>query len=228
MRPVTASVSIAQATDADQEQSVPTCETNHELDSVLSAFKQASLQSHTSACSDITNIVTTTSSKTSSSDSSRAKGPDVSGLLEVCPQGISSEFLTHLLQQQFRGNLQAAADYLFECDDLQQQQQSWLGGMQQQEQQRHEAEQEMKQSKKQIVERFDLQAVPQLGKKQKVGADLLPAPKKGEQPQKVRYRDGRIVSSKGEKHIVESLKEEWDGGSKGKVYTKGKRGKGFI
>lgn len=24
------------------------------------------------------------------------------------------------------------------------------------------------------------------------------------------------------------LQEEWDGGSKGKVYTKGKRGKGFV
>ena len=26
---------------------------------------------------------------------------------------------------------------------------------------------------------------------------------------------------------LENLKEEWDGGSKGRIYTKGKRGKGY-
>lgn len=46
--------------------------------------------------------------------------------------------------------------------------------------------------------------------------------------QQVRFRDGQPVSYKGEKFIVESVKEEWDGGSKGKVYTKGKRGKGYT
>lgn len=44
----------------------------------------------------------------------------------------------------------------------------------------------------------------------------------------VRYREGQVVSSKGEKFIVEKLQEEWDGGSTGKVFTKGKRGKGFV
>lgn len=44
----------------------------------------------------------------------------------------------------------------------------------------------------------------------------------------MRYRDGQAVAFKGEKFITESLKDEWDGGSKGKVYTKGKRGKGFV
>lgn len=28
--------------------------------------------------------------------------------------------------------------------------------------------------------------------------------------------------------IVEAVKPEWDGGSRGKVKTKGKRGKGFV
>lgn len=28
--------------------------------------------------------------------------------------------------------------------------------------------------------------------------------------------------------VVENLKPEWDGGSRGKVKTKGKRGKGFV
>ena len=44
----------------------------------------------------------------------------------------------------------------------------------------------------------------------------------------VRYRDGFAVASKGEKHIEVPGKEEWNGGSSGKVYTKGKRGKGIV
>lgn len=46
----------------------------------------------------------------------------------------------------------------------------------------------------------------------------------------VRYRDGMVVQAKdtqGGKYLVEQ-KEEWDGGSKGKVITKGKRGKGYV
>jgi hypothetical protein len=34
---------------------------------------------------------------------------------------------------------------------------------------------------------------------------------------KVRYLDGRVVSTKGEKVIIEKIGEEWDGGSRGKV-----------
>ena len=43
-----------------------------------------------------------------------------------------------------------------------------------------------------------------------------------------RFLDGQVVSTKGEKHIVISDKPEWDGGSTGKVMTKGKRGKGYV
>ena len=43
----------------------------------------------------------------------------------------------------------------------------------------------------------------------------------------VRYLDGQVVATKGEKSIVVKDHEEWDGGSTGKVITKGKRGKGF-
>ena len=44
----------------------------------------------------------------------------------------------------------------------------------------------------------------------------------------VRYREGQIVTAKGEKYVVEKLGSDWDGGSTGKVVTKGKRGKGFV
>lgn len=49
-----------------------------------------------------------------------------------------------------------------------------------------------------------------------------------EAPSKIRYIDNQIATSKGEKYITEKVGEEWNGGSKGKVYTKGKRGKGYI
>jgi len=45
---------------------------------------------------------------------------------------------------------------------------------------------------------------------------------------KARYRDGVLVANNGAKYIYESVREEWDGGSKGKVMTKGKRGKGYV
>lgn len=45
----------------------------------------------------------------------------------------------------------------------------------------------------------------------------------------VRYLHGEVVSHKGERYIMQKdNKEEWDGGSRGKVKTKGKRGKGFA
>ncbi len=33
---------------------------------------------------------------------------------------------------------------------------------------------------------------------------------------------------RGEKYVVVEKREEWDGGSIGRVKTKGKRGKGFV
>ena len=44
----------------------------------------------------------------------------------------------------------------------------------------------------------------------------------------MRYRDGVPVITKGDKYITQMLKDEWDGGSRGKVKTKGKRGVGFA
>ena len=43
-----------------------------------------------------------------------------------------------------------------------------------------------------------------------------------------RYLDGQVVAMKGEKTIVVGEKEEWDGGSRGRVKTKGKRGPGWV
>ena len=47
--------------------------------------------------------------------------------------------------------------------------------------------------------------------------------------QKVRYRDGMVVSNRGEKVIVEKNPfDDYDGGSRGRVKTKGKRGPGWV
>ena len=45
---------------------------------------------------------------------------------------------------------------------------------------------------------------------------------------KLRFRDGVVVASKGEKYLIEKITPDWDGGSRGKIKTKGKRGPGFV
>ena len=67
--------------------------------------------------------------------------------------------------------------------------------------------------------RFDLRVVSDSSSTAKkgpiAGADLLQVPKKAmQQESRLRYRDGRVVSTKGEKIIVEKVGEEWDGGSR--------------
>jgi len=49
----------------------------------------------------------------------------------------------------------------------------------------------------------------------------------GKQTSTVRFREGAVVTTKGEKYITEK-KEEWDGGSRGRVKSKGKRGVGWA
>lgn len=120
-----------------------------DLSTVLEAFKQATVQSQEAACTDITNTL----ASASTSSSALHYEVDVSGLIELCPPGVGTEFLVYLLQQQFRGNLQAAADYLFECPDIEQQQQLWLEDLEQAKQRQRDAELDKQQSKRQIVDR---------------------------------------------------------------------------
>jgi hypothetical protein len=83
-----------------------------------------------------------------------------------------------------------------------------------------------------IVARFHLEAIPSgggggSGKPNKLAAwGATTATQKDGNGQKLRYRDGVVVSSKGEKYIIEKP-PEWDGGSRGKVKSKGKRGVGW-
>ena len=51
----------------------------------------------------------------------------------------------------------------------------------------------------------------------------------GKGTNKVRYHNNEVVTSRGEKYVATASKsDEWDGGSRGKVITKGKRGKGYT
>lgn len=66
--------------------------------------------------------------------------------------------------------------------------------------------------------RFDLRVVSDSssssskpGAKRVQGPDLLP---KVQHESKLRYRDGKVVSTKGERIIVEKVGEDWDGGSR--------------
>lgn len=43
---------------------------------------------------------------------------------------------------------------------------------------------------------------------------------------KIRFLDNKVVSMRGEKYIEVQTKEDWDGGSRGRIKTKGKRGPG--
>jgi hypothetical protein len=71
-----------------------------------------------------------------------------------------------------------------------------------------------------VTHRFDLRAVsdgsgPSSRKGGAAAADLLAVPKKAQQQaSKLRYRDGKVVTTKGEKVIVEKVGEDWDGGSR--------------
>jgi len=88
--------------------------------------------------------------------------------------------------------------------------------------------------KRNIVQRFDLQvALPKYDDKGKEMAKpavpkLFTAPvSMGGGTTKTRFRDGVVVTQRGEKFVTEK-KEEYDGGSRGKVMPKGKRGSGWV
>ncbi len=95
-----------------------------------------------------------------------------------------------------------------------------------------EVDEELRRS---IVARFHLETVPKSGGSGGGGGGIAawgavpPGGKKGgvgEKKDLVRYREGVVVSTRGEKVIVEKP-AEWDGGSRGKVKGKGKRGVGW-
>ena len=85
--------------------------------------------------------------------------------------------------------------------------------------------------KKSIVNKYHLQAIPQGGEMQGARQKVkirVPELEDKEKKSTVRYRDGQVVTTKGDKFIVVQDKPEWDGGSRGKVKSKRKGGKGWY
>jgi hypothetical protein len=77
-----------------------------------------------------------------------------------------------------------------------------------------------------VAARFRLQAEPSGGAAAPRRVAAWAPPAGTHAAPKVRYRDGAIATTKGEKVVIEKS-PEWDGGSKGRVKSKGKRGVGW-
>lgn len=78
---------------------------------VAAALRQTKLQDVQDACGDITNTRAAAAGNRSSSSDSRSSdgwGPDidVGPLLELCPAGISGQFVQHCLQSTLQGDVQ--------------------------------------------------------------------------------------------------------------------------
>ena len=104
------------------------------------------------------------------------------------------------------------------------------------------ASEENKECKKSILQMYNKEFVTGPGdivekkvsgssssKSKKQFTKALLNPTLGGDANKIRYRDGEIVARKGEKFItVENPNDDYDGGSRGKVKLKGKRGVGWV
>ncbi|KAL0049441.1 hypothetical protein WJX82_002527 [Trebouxia sp. C0006] len=143
-------------------------------------------------------------------------------LIDLYP-GNSPAYLNHVLHDVCHNQLEDAAHWLMDQEDLSKSETSWHACQEQKQRDAAEAARKEKEHRKQLVAKYHLQAV---------GTSAPTEPKQARQAPKsknqVRYREGQVVTAKGEKYVTERSGQEWDGGSKGKVVTKGKRGKGIV
>ncbi|PNW75098.1 hypothetical protein CHLRE_12g496550v5 [Chlamydomonas reinhardtii] len=168
------------------------------------------------------------------SSSSSASAAAVRELAALCSGAVPDGFLLYALERKYHGDAEGLAAWLLDASpsDLQEATEQWDELRDREAAEAEQARLLKEHNKKQILKQFDLRPVTAPKDPRKV-AKGVSAPdafigKEAEAQKKVRYLDGRVVSNKGEKFIIEKIGEEWDGGSRGKVYTKGKRGKGFT
>lgn len=148
----------------------------------------------------------------------------IAALRELVPEASPS--VCRLLLQRSGGSLDEAAGVLFSTDVLE------LEAAAAAEEARSAADKELERkagnvARRRTVNRYSVEAVSE-------GPLELQPPrlpysgtrKEALRGDAIRYRDGQVSSTKGGKFIIEE-KPEWDGGSKGKVNNKGKRGTGF-
>lgn len=158
----------------------------------------------------------------------------VAVLVELCPQ-LSASYAAHALRGRFRGDAAAFAESLLcggEAELLAAQQAFEEAGSARLETSSTsaasaeldsaEAREVQAALRALIVGRYDLTTT---------GGGTRPvAWGTGQETakSKVRFHNGEVATRNGDKYVVEKLTPEWDGGSRGRVETKGKRGPGYV
>jgi hypothetical protein len=150
-------------------------------------------------------------------------------MLQELKPGVSEALCAHVLRQS-AGDSGAAAELLFSSDEAELERQVQVELARETEERRQQAKAE-KDARRRAIERND--AVRDLAADGvELSAPRLPYAKNRKESLAAakgpRYLDGQVVAHKGEKHIDVGEKEEWDGGSRGRVKTKGKRGPGWT
>jgi hypothetical protein len=150
-------------------------------------------------------------------------------MLQELKPGVSEALCAHVLRQS-AGDSGAAAELLFSSDEAELERQVQVELARETEERRQLAKAD-KDARRRAIERND--AVRDLAADcVELSAPRLPYAKSRKESLAAakgpRYLDGQVVAHKGEKHIVVDNREEWDGGSRGRVKTKGKRGPGWT
>jgi hypothetical protein len=153
---------------------------------------------------------------------------EVNFLCSMMPH-LSKPLVKFVLHQRCTGSSSAAAAQLLDEELVAQHtaaHTAWLEKLRKQEQLEKLSEEAVKER---VLNKYSDQVVVPKGQAVNFNAPLraLTAVKSDKGP-KVRYRDGHVATTNGAKMIITMVKPEWDGGSRGKVTTKGKRGKGFA
>jgi polyhydroxyalkanoate synthesis regulator phasin len=153
---------------------------------------------------------------------------EVNFLCSMMPH-LSKPLVKFVLHQRCTGSSSAAAAQLLDEELVAQHtaaHTAWLEKLRKQEQLEKLSEEAVKER---VLNKYSDQVVVPKGQAVNTNAPLraLSAVKSDKGP-KVRYRDGHVATTNGAKMIITMVKPEWDGGSRGKVTTKGKRGKGFV
>jgi polyhydroxyalkanoate synthesis regulator phasin len=153
---------------------------------------------------------------------------EVNFLCSMLPH-LSKPLVRFVLHQRCTGSSSAAAAQLLDEELVAQHtaaHSAWLEKLRKQEQSEKLSEEAVKER---VLNKYSDQVVVPKGQAVNTNAPLraLTAVKSDKGP-KVRYRDGHVATTNGAKMIITMVKPEWDGGSRGKVTTKGKRGKGFV
>ncbi len=155
----------------------------------------------------------------------RAPSAAVQALEELRP-GSNVGFLEHVLIDICKGDAAAAAAWLFESADVDAAERAYAarrGGK------ASRTPEEQAALRALILNRYDLVKAGSGGGGSGSAAAPWGAGREAEaNAPKVRFHNGQVVSTRGEKYVTEKLQPEWDGGSRGRVKTKGKRGPGFV